>query len=124
MNHFLHPLVEQIDPQLTIAIGQSWCPSKVICAVFLHRYYEWLKWCYFLPNATYNQLVLTIAYLIAPLHSLVDGSRILNRRHLKKGVTLRPRYLVLISQIGTTTMENICANSNWYKPICLFILMT
>ena len=36
VNHFLHHLVEQIDPQSTIVIGQSWCSSWNILASFFH----------------------------------------------------------------------------------------
>ena len=54
VDHFLHHLVQQINPQLAIVIGQSWCSLKSILASFLHCYYEWPKWCYIIVNDAYD----------------------------------------------------------------------
>ena len=69
VDHFLHCLVKQINPRLAIVIGQSWCSFKSLIAIFLHCYYERPKWCYFLLNATYDWLILTMTYSTVPLQS-------------------------------------------------------
>ena len=51
-NPSVWPLYEHIDPQLAIVIGQSWRSSKSVLVSFLHRYYEWPTWCYFVLNAS------------------------------------------------------------------------
>ena len=51
VDHFLYCLVERIDPQLAIVIGQSRCFSKSVIASFSYCYYERLKWWYFELNA-------------------------------------------------------------------------
>ena len=70
VDHFLHHLIEGIDPQKIVVIGQSWCSSISILAFILHQYYEWLKWCYFILNVIYDQFLFTITYSMALLHSL------------------------------------------------------
>jgi hypothetical protein len=70
VDHFLHHLIKRMDPQNALVIGQRWCSSKNILAFILHHYYEWLKWCYFTLNVTYDQLLFTITYSMALLHSL------------------------------------------------------
>jgi hypothetical protein len=56
--YLLHRLVERIDPQLATVIRQSWCSSKSVPISFLHHYYEWQKWCYFILKC----LILLIAF--------------------------------------------------------------
>jgi hypothetical protein len=85
VDYFLHRLVEQIKPRLAIVIGQCWCSSKSLIASFLHCYYERPKWCYFLLNAAYDKLILTMTY---SMH--VDGLRIKNKYHQKEGDRNRP----------------------------------
>ena len=34
VDYFLHHLIEHIDPQLAITIGQSWCPFESVHASF------------------------------------------------------------------------------------------
>ena len=65
---------------------------KVFFASFSHSSYEWLKWCYFILNATYDDSHLTMAYFMAPLHSVVDGLRIKNGCNQREVVTLRVPY--------------------------------
>ena len=108
MDQVLHHLVERIGPRLVIVIGQSWCSSKSALVSFLHRYYEWPKWCYFILNVANDLSISTMAYLMAPLHSLVDGLRIKNRCHQKEGDALRPRYLNLLY---------VCSWLGGYMPI-------
>jgi hypothetical protein len=40
VDDFLHLLVDRIDPQLAIMVGQSPCSSKSVLAFLLHCYYE------------------------------------------------------------------------------------
>ena len=55
--------------------------------IFLQHFYKWPKRWYVVLNATYDESLLIMAYLMASLHSLVDGLRMKNRRHQKKGAT-------------------------------------
>ena len=64
-----------------------------VLASFLHRCYEWPKWCSFVLNALHDKLLLTMTYLVAPLHSCVDSLNMNIRCRHKEGVTLRPQYL-------------------------------
>ena len=60
VDHFLHRLIEWIDPRLTIVIGQGWCFSKSNFASFVHCYYEWREICYFVLNAVLDELLVTM----------------------------------------------------------------
>ena len=40
LNHFLHHLIERIDPLSTVVIGQGWFSLKGVLETFLHYYYE------------------------------------------------------------------------------------
>ena len=102
MDHLLYHLLEQVNPQLAIVIGQSYYSSKNVLAFFLHCYYEWSKWCYFILKVVYDLSPLTMTYSMAPFHSLVDGLRI-NQCHQKEDITSRPQYLT--PQIHPTTWE-------------------
>jgi hypothetical protein len=55
--------------------------------LLLQGFYEWPKRWYVVLNATYDESLLIVAYLMASLHSLVDGLRMENRRHQKRGAT-------------------------------------
>ena len=79
MDHFLHHLIEQIDPQFIIVIGQNWCCSKNVLASFLHCCYEWLKWYYFIlyiACSTYANILGSIVNVIEGLHDHLTSTRI------------------------------------------------
>ena len=52
------------------------------------------KWCYLILSTTYDRMILTKTYSMAPVHSLVDDLRIKNRCHQKESDALRPQYLI------------------------------
>ena len=72
MDHFLHCLVEQIDPRLPkLALVQKRsCIILSPCTAITNGQRAF----YFILDATYDQLLLAMTYLMAPLHSLVDSS--------------------------------------------------
>ena len=49
--------------------------------------------CYFVLNVVSNQSLLTMTYLMPPLHSLVDNLRMRNRCRQKEGVTLSLNFV-------------------------------
>ena len=80
---------------------------------FLHSNYEWPKWCYSVLYAAYDYSLLSITYLMALLHSLVDGLEMKNRCRQKEGVTLRHCYLIL-------DVKNYNLNGTFHINICLY----
>jgi hypothetical protein len=54
VDHILRHLVEWIDPQLVIMIGQCGCHSKSVRAYSLHNYYEWPTWYCFILYVAYD----------------------------------------------------------------------
>ena len=77
---------------------------------------------------------LTMAYVVAPLHSLVDNFKMKNKRHPKVGVTFMHSYLILWHKILIVTwqaMELSIANMahhfwchrQWHKYIWIYAWM-